>query len=226
MEPELLVKYNQASEWMFYVFLTLFFILAWVRKEYPKRYARLFKSFFSQQSMFQVMREELVYSHRASIAITIVFIFSASMFLTLTGMYFGYSWSLASEKYEQFFIWAVFILSVYVVRWLASGIIAFLLGDVVFIKTHLFLISITNKVIGLVLLPLSLMASYLPIRVGIKIIYLGIGLWILIFVYRILKEIFLSREFKIPQLYFILYLCAFEIWPFIIGYKVAEILNK
>ncbi len=226
MEPELLVKYNQASEWMFYAFLALFFVLAWVRKEYPKRYARLFKSFFSQQSMFQVMREELVYSHRASIALTVVFVFSGSMFLTLLGMYFGYSWSMADEKYMQFFIWAAFILSVYVVRWVFSGIVALLLDDTSYIRTHLFLISINNKVIGLVLLPLSLMASYLSIGVGIKIIYIGIGLWLLIFVYRLIKEIILSREFKIPLLYFILYLCAFEIWPLIVGLKIAQILNK
>jgi len=226
MQAELLSKYNMASEWMVIVFLLLFFILAWVRNEYPKRYARLIKSFVSQQSMFQIMREELVYSHRASIALTLVFVLSASIFLTLTGMFFGYSWSFDSEKYMQFFIWVGFILSVYLVRWIISGLLAFLLNDSIYIRTHLFLISINNKVIGLVLLPLSLLAAYLSVNVGEKIIYLGLFTWASILFYRIIRELFLSKEFKIPQLYFILYLCAFEISPIIVGLKLGEILNK
>ena len=226
MQAELLSKYNMASEWMVILFLLLFFILAWVRIEYPKRYGRLLKSFVSQQSMFQIMREELVYSHRASIALTVVYVLSASMFLTLSGMFFGYSWSMVTEKYMQFFIWVVFIVSVYLVRWILSGLLAFLLKDSTNIRTHLFLISINNKVIGLILLPLSLFAAYLSISVGQKIIYLGLITWASILFYRILKEIILSREFKIPQLYFILYLCAFEISPIIIGLKIGEILNN
>ncbi len=211
---------------MVIVFLLLFFILAWVRNEYPKRYARLIKSFVSQQSMFQIMREELVYSHRASIALTLVFVLSASIFLTLTGMFFGYSWSFNPEKYMQFFIWVGFIMSVYLFRWIISGLLAFLLHDSIYIRTHLFLISINNKVIGLVLLPLSLLAAYLSVDIGEKIIYLGLFTWASILFYRIIREIFLSKEFKIPQLYFILYLCAFEISPIIIGLKLGEILNK
>lgn len=226
MEPELLVKYNVASEWMVFVFLTSLFILAWVRKEYPKRYGRLLKSFVSQQSMFQVMREELVYSHRASISLTFVFVLNASLFLTLSGIFFGYSWSFTSEKYMQFLIWVVVIISIYMVRWIVSGLTALLLQDNVYIRTHLFLISIVNKVIGLVLLPLSLFAAYLSVDVGKKMIYVGITLWSLIMVYRVLKEFILSREYKIPYLYFILYLCAFEISPMIIALKVVETMSK
>lgn len=226
MEAELLNKYNMASEWMVIIFLLVFFILAWVRNEYPRRYARLLKSFASQQSMFQVMREELVYSHRASIALTIVFVISSSLFLTLVGMFVGYSWEMAPEKYMQFLIWVVFIIAVYLFRWVISGLTALIFGDTVFIRTHLFLISINNKVIGLILLPISLLGAYLSLEVGRKIVFFGLILWALIFLYRVLKEIILSREFKIPQLYFILYLCAFEISPIIIGLKVGELLNK
>ena len=211
---------------MVFVFLTLLFVLAWVRMEYPKRYGRLIKSFVSQQSMFQVMREELVYSHRASISLTFVFVFSASIFLTLAGMFFGYSWSISGDKYLQFFIWVGVIMSVYLVRWILSGITASLLRDNVYIRTHLFLISIVNKVIGLLLLPLSILAAYLSVETGKKIIYIGFVLWSLIMIYRLLKEFIFSREYKIPYLYFILYLCAFEISPIIIGLKVGELLNK
>jgi hypothetical protein len=226
MEAELLHKYNMASEWMVFVFLLGFFLLAWVRNEYPRRYARLLKSFVSKQSMFQVMREELVYSHRASIALTIVFVFSSSLFLTLLGMYVGYSWEFSVEKHHQFFIWVAFILSIYTIRWVISGMTALLIGDTNYIKTHLFLISTNNKVIGLVLLPISLFSAYLSIGTGRIIIFIGLFLWALIFIYRILKEIVLARGFKIPLLYFILYLCAFEISPILIGLKIGEILNK
>jgi hypothetical protein len=126
----------------------------------------------------------------------------------------------------QFLIWTAFIISVYTVRYILSGITALIFGDGTFIRTHLFLISINNKVIGLMLLPISLLAAYLSVDIGKKIIYSGLVLWALIFLYRLLKEIILSREFKIPHLYFILYLCAFEISPIIIGLKVGELLNK
>lgn len=226
MEPELHIKYNVAAEWMVIVFLILLFVLAWVRKEYPKRYGRLIKSFVSQQSMFQVMREELVYSHRASISLTFVFVLSTSMFLTLAGIFFGYSWAITQEKYMQFLIWVGVIVGIYLARWIFSALTAVLLQDNIYIRTHLFLISIVNKVIGLVLLPLSILAAYLSVDIGKKMIYIGIFIWGIVMIYRLLKEFVLSREYKIPYLYFILYLCAFEISPMIIALKVVETMSK
>ena len=225
MEETILVKYNVSAEWMVLVFILLFLILGWVRREYPKRYGRLIKSFVSSQSMFQVMREELVYSHRASISLTFVFVICMSMFLTLISIYFGYSWAFAQEKYHVFLIWIGIIIAIYALRWMASGLTAWVLQDNVYIRTHLFLISIINKVLGLILLPICLFAAYLSVDVGKKLIVIGIVIWALIMIYRLLKEVILAREYKIPYLYFILYLCAFEISPMIIAVKVVEVLS-
>jgi len=55
---------------------------------------------------------------------------------------------------------------------------------------------------------------------------LGVVLWAIILVYRLIKEVTISLSYKIPSLYIIVYLCAFEISPFIIGIKLVSVLNN
>lgn len=212
---------------MIVVFIIVLFLIAWVKNTYPRRFYQLLRSFINRQSLLQVMREELVFSHRGSIVLTIVYIFIGGMFLTLAGMMFNFKIIEQNDQLLiQFLYWCLVILLVYFLKWLANGLFFGLIQRPEYFQTQLFIISVFNKVIGLILLPITILAAYLPLNISLTLIQIGMVLWAIILIYRLIKEVTISLSYKIPSLYIIFYLCAFEISPFIIGIKLVNVLNN
>ena len=220
-------KYNASAEWMIIVFIIVLFLIAWVKNTYPRRFYQLLKSLVNKQSLLQVMREELVFSHRGSIVLTIVFIIIGGVFLTLAGIVFNFKIIDQNDQlFIQFGYWCLVILLIYFFKWAINKLFFGLIQEPELFQTQMFVISIFNKVIGLILLPITILAAYLPMSNSAFLIEIGVVLWAIILVYRIIKEVSLSLTFKIPSLYIIFYLCAFEISPFIIGIKLVSVLNN
>jgi len=212
---------------MIIVFIIVLFLIAWVKNTYPRRFYQLLRSFINRQSLLQVMREELVFSHRGSIVLTFVYIIIGGLFLTLAGMMFNFKIIEQNDQLLiQFLYWCLVILLIYFFKWLANGLFFGLIQRPEYFQTQLFIISVFNKVIGLILLPITILAVYLPLNISSTFIQLGVVLWAIILVYRLIKEVTISLSYKIPSLYIIVYLCAFEISPFIIGIKLVSVLNN
>lgn len=226
MEAFEITKYNASAEWMAIVFMVVLLLLGWVKNAYPNRFRRLFKSIINNQSLFQLVREELVFSHRGSIVLTLVFIVLTGLFLTIAGVIFNFK---IGEQNEfvliQFGYWCIITLLLYLFKWIINWLFLNLIQHPDYYKTYMFLVSSFNKIIGLVLLPITILAAYLPLEYAAVFIKAGFFLWAIILFYRLIKEVSISISFKIPRLYIILYLCAFEISPFLIGIKMVSILN-
>lgn len=220
-------KYNASAEWMIIVFIIVLFLIAWVNNTYPRRFYQLIRSLINKQSLLQLMREELVFSHRGSIVLTFVFIIIAGLFLTLAEIIFNFKIIEQNDQLLiQFGYWCLLIILVYLIKWGVNGLFFFLFQQPEFFQTQMYLVSGFNKTIGLILLPITILAAYLPFSTSSTLVQIGAVLWVIIIVYRLIKEISLSASFKIPWLYIILYLCAFEISPFIIGIKLVSVLNN
>lgn len=227
MEIIELPKYNASAEWMIIVLIIVLFLIAWVKKTYPRRFNQLLRSLINKQSLLQVMREELVFSHRGSIVLTIVYIIIGGLFLTLAGIVYDFKIIDQNDQLLiQFGYWSLVILLIYLFKWAINGLFFSLILQPELFQTQLFVVSIFNKVIGLILLPITILAAYLPMSTSALLIQIGVVLWAIIIVYRLIKEVSLSLSFKIPSLYIIFYLCAFEISPFIIGIKLVSVLNN
>ena len=220
-------KYNMSAEWMIIIFIIVLFLIAWVKNTYPRRFYQLLRSFVNRQSLLQVMREELVFSHRGSIVLTIVYIIIGGIFLTLAGIMFNFKIIEQNDQLLiQFGYWCLVILLIYFFKWAINGLFFGLIQHPEYFQTQLFIISVFNKVIGLILLPITILAAYLPLNISSILIQIGVVLWAIILIYRLIKEVSLSLSYKIPSLYIIFYLCAFEISPFIIGIKLVSVLNN
>jgi hypothetical protein len=226
MEIIQIAKYNASSEWMIIVFLISLFLLSWVKNSYPKRFHRLFRSLFNNHSLFQVIREELVFSHRGSIVLTLIFILITSLFLTLGGIVLNFNIIEQNDNsIIQFGYWCLIITFVYFIKWIFNGLFLSVIQQTEYLKPFIFIVSIFNKVLGLILLPIAILAAYLPMNYAIILINIGFVLWAIVIIYRLFKEVEISLSYKIPLLYIILYLCAFEISPILIGIKLVSFLN-
>jgi len=180
----------------------------------------------NNQSLFQVIREELIFSHRGSIVLTFIFILLSGLFLTLAGIVFNFKIVDNQDHFlQQFGYWSLLILVLYMVKWFFNGLFLSLIQKKEYFKTYMFIVSTFNKIIGLILLPITILVAYLPLEYAAVLIKIGFALWGIILIYRLIKEVNISLSFKIPRFYIILYLCAFEISPFLIGMKLVSFLN-
>ncbi len=85
-----------------------------------------------------------------------------------------------------------------------------------------FVTMLVNSQLGLILVAVNLLVSFAPPQVVSVAIWLGIGSIILMYLFRMLKGLFISSRFITGnQFHFFLYLCSAEIAPLLILGKMA-----
>ena len=114
-----------------------------------------------------------------------------------------------------------FLALLYLLKYLILRITGWIFNINRAVETYLFVVFMTNKIIGIFLLPFLVLISFsgpFLTEVGITLSIIMIGLF---YVYRFIASYStLHKEIKISGLHFFLYLCAFEIAPLLLIYKV------
>jgi hypothetical protein len=89
------------------------------------------------------------------------------------------------------------------------------------VETYLFVVFMTNKIIGIFLLPFLILISFSGAGIMETWITLSIVMIGIFYFYRFIAGYStLHKEIKISGLHFFLYLCAFEVAPLLLIYKV------
>ncbi len=85
---------------------------------------------------------------------------------------------------------------------------------------YLFTIKTFESTLGLFLLILNFAIAFTPAEIAGVLIKTGIGLFIIFYLLRMVRGFFLSNRYMVTHTFhFILYLCSFEIAPFLIIYQ-------
>ncbi len=221
MTPILRPAPNLFEEWMIGVVVFIVVVLAYTRMVYAKRLSRLFNSMVRIQILRQVMREELVFSHRASVLLLINFVLIMALIVYLGGVYF--EWSFIGEGgLSKFMLIAAIIAGLYIGKLILSRIMRWLLGDNGIIREYLFELFLINKAAGVVLLPLAICLVF--VNIGKLTWVIGLVAFIVagFFLFRIIQGLRLSTSYRVSWVYIILYLCTLEILPFLFLFGALE----
>jgi len=197
------------------VLLLILAIIAYVRVAYGRRLSRLFNSLWRIQILRQVMREELVFSHRASILLHFNFVLVAALAI--------YTWMKVSDRsifnLEGFALYASLsgiVAGVYILKLIVSAFLRAVFKDPGLIREYLFEVFLINKAAGILLLPLSLALIILNISKAQTLILIIAILALLFVVFRFIQGLRLSLDYKVSGVYIILYLCTLEILPLLV----------
>ncbi len=210
-----------ASEWLGILFILIIAVLTWVRFNYSKRFQQLFSAAINQRLMRQLMRQELVFSHRASIVLTIVFVFSLSSFLYVADSTF--SWTILDASGFQLWLqYFALIVLIYLVKILSIEWIKLLADGDFGLSEYEYDIFIINKASGLFIFPIAMLGAYL-FRPQAEVI-IGIGFIILLgmYIYRWIRGLGNAIRLHVPVFYIILYFCTLEILPLAILQRVLS----
>jgi len=203
---------------LFYAIIALIFLYSFLIQIAPQYIAKLFSQFSQSSLRMMQNREQLLQNSAASLIMNIGFIMSFSLMTTL--VIFN-AHLLPINFWEGFFYMCLFFLGLYLGKYICLTIVGYIFNTNELVQTYIFVVFMINKVLGILLIPfigiLAFAKPFLhPFAIG------GAGLlMVLLILYRYLFSLTSVRnKLHVSSFHFFLYLCAFEIIPLLILYKL------
>jgi hypothetical protein len=204
---------------MFYLLVVLLFYFAIIRLFFAKYLANLFTIFFRASMRQQQLREQVLQSPFPSLLLNSLFILSGGLYGAFLGRFYHFG---NPDHFWFHFLYVAVILAVlYLFKFLILRITGWIFNISRAVDTYLFVVFMTNKIIGIFLLPFVVLISFAGQSATEIAITLSAIMVSIFYVYRFVASYStLHKEIKISGLHFFLYLCALEIAPLLLIYKV------
>jgi hypothetical protein len=204
-----------AEPWMAVLFLLTILVIGWIRINYPGRFERLFKSAFNVRMLHRVMREELVFSHRASMLLSVLFVLVSSLILYLAHKHFGWE-VIVGQGLVLYLSYAALILLAFLTKSLVLMTIRSWADSDHGISEYMYNIYLYLKIAALLLLPISMFGAYAPHKY-MTFVLMGAGFIMgALIVKRTIRGAIAALETGLSIPYILLYVCAFEIMPLLV----------
>jgi hypothetical protein len=208
-----------SDEYIFYFLIGLLLFYALIRMIFFKYLNNLLSLFFRVTMRQQQIREQVLQTPLPSLLLNLLFVISAGLYLTFIAHYLGVS----PETNE----WVLLAYSVAFISVIYAGKFVFLkfTGWVFNVSnatdTYVFIVFLVNKMIGMFLLPFLLVMAFPSSPLYPLAVVISLVLIVLLFLYRFFISYRpIRNEIKVGKFHFFLYLCAFEIAPLLLIYKV------
>ena len=208
---------NLSEDWMILVFLFALLGLAYTRTVHPARISKLWSSMWNIRTMRQSIREE-PNTPRAN------FIFNTSFYLLAALIAYAAVKCFRADLWLQrgwllypLLVAAVFF--VYLLKRLTLRGISFITDGDYSLSEYEYSVFLTNRTLGITLLPLSAFIVYFPVYQAKSIIIGSIVVVFAAIVYRLIRSLLTAAESGVTPFYILFYICTLEILPTALGIK-------
>jgi hypothetical protein len=222
---ELVVKNHRVIErndsgrdWITFHLIICLLLIAGVQIYYGKRLRQILKAFGGIRYTSILTKEANLFRDRISIPLFVIYLISFSLliYLVVAGDTEPTIMNLGGLKF--FSIIVLFVLLAWFIKNLALNFIGVLFKNQLILADYMHINLIFNLVTGLIILPFIILTVYMSTS---YIIYAAVVIWLLIYFYRFVRELFTGLSYTNFSLFSrILYLCTFEIIPFLIVTKL------
>jgi len=213
------VKQFRGKEMLFYVIVALLMMFALLKLGFAKYFNDLFRVFFRTTLKQRQIKEQLIQTPLPSLIFNGFFVASAGLYANLLLHYYEFT---PVENFWLLYLYCCIGLSIiYLVKFVGLKICGWLFNMQQAADSYIFIVFIINKVIGISVLPFLALLSFTDGTTHIVSLVLS---WCCIgglFLYRfILGYAAIRNEVRFNLFHFVLYLCAFEIAPLLLIYKL------
>lgn len=210
---------SNSKDSLFYLLVGILFYFALIRVFFEKYFNNLMTLFFRVSLRQQQIREQVLQTPLPSLLLNILFIISAGLYACFL---LHYSPIGAGIRFWVLYLYCMLLLGVvYLAKFLVLKFIGWVFSISRATDIYVFIVFLVNKMLGIFLLPFLIIITFSS--PGIREIFITVSL-AMVFVlwsYRVLAAYRPVRnEIKLTPFYFFLYLCAFEIAPLLLIYKV------
>lgn len=212
-------RHEPDKDMFFYVLLGLFFYFAVVKTLFGKYLSNLLSIFLRITLRQQQLREQLLQTPLPSLMLNIFFLLTGGLYASLLLEYYHYK---ANSNFWVQSLYCVGILAViYIGKFVLLKFTGWVFNLTKATDTYIFIVFLVNKMLGMLLLPLLVLIAFYGGQSQQVFVTLSLILVIVLFAYRFIFSFGPIRaEIKVNPFHFFLYLCAFEIAPLLLIYKV------
>lgn len=201
-----------------HVLLLLIMALCWIF--FRSLLARCYRALFSEGLFNQLYRERSGGKLRQFLLPYLLFFAAAGFFIYLAGQTFE---QFPSDQPWEY--WKNFTLSLaafFLGKHLLLRFIGWLFPIQEELSQYSFLIMVFGIIMGMLLIPINLLLSYAPVDTTKFILYASLAVLGIMYLLRATRGILLSnRLLSTGPLHFLLYICAVEIAPLFILYRLV-----
>ncbi len=217
--PQLVAKREAGRESQFYLLCGLILFFALVRTLFGKYLQNLFAVFFRISMKQKQLREQLVQMPLPSLLLNLLFIFTGGIYAAYLLKYYGIFINV--NQWLLLLYCAGILALIYLVKLLVLKLTGWVFHMEEATDTYIFVVFLVNKLLGIFLMPVIVLIAFAdPMMVSV-VITLSYILIFAFFSYRyLISYTAVRKEIKVSPFHFFLYLCAFELIPLVLIYKV------
>jgi hypothetical protein len=209
----------QGKEVLFYSLVVLVLFFALFRLAFYKYLHDLLGLFFKNAVKQRQLREQLIQAPLASLLLNLFFIISTAFYIDFILQH--YQIALFGNFWLMILYAAAFLAVIYSGKFIWLKLAGWIFNLQEATDSYIFIVFIINKIIGIFLLPfLILLAFSTGVVYEVSFTLSVIGIAGLLGYRFILTYAAVRSHIKVNLFHFFLYLCAFEIIPLLLIYKV------
>ncbi len=213
------LHHPNSKDSLFYLLVAILFYFALIRIFFEKYFNNLMTLFFRVSLRQQQIREQVLQTPLPSLLLNILFIISGGLFACYL---LHYSRLGAGVPFWILYLNCMLLLgTIYFVKFLILKFIGWVFSISRATDIYIFIVFLVNKMLGIFLLPLLIVNTFSGPQLREVFITISLAMIFVLWSYRILASFRpVHNEIKLTPFYFFLYLCAFEIAPLLLIYKV------
>jgi hypothetical protein len=203
----------------FYLLVGILFYFALIRIFFEKYFNNLMTLFFRVSLRQQQIREQVLQTPLPSLLLNILFIVSGGLYACFL---LHYSTVGEGVRFWVLYAWCMLLLgSIYLVKFVVLKFVGWVFSISRATDIYIFVVFLVNKMLGIFLLPFLILITFSGVEAREIFITISMAMVFVMWIYRALAAYRPVRnEIKLTPFYFFLYLCAFEIAPLLLIYKV------
>ncbi len=211
---------NNAVE-MYWPSLILFLVLSLVvvlKVTAPAKTIRVLNAAYSLQVARQIEREDYGQFKRVSVLLSSIFVLTIAFLFFKLNQLFGFILE-ANDSLFQYLFFVLLIIIIYAVKFISGNLISYLTKTNSIINEYFNSTLIINQSVGLLLLPVMILAQLSPLH-PLWLVVPGALLLIFAYLLRLFRGfVFAGIDHGIGILQLFVYLCALEILPLLVLIK-------
>jgi hypothetical protein len=213
------IHQTSSRDTMFYLFLGILFYFALVRIFFEKYFSNLITLFFRVSIRQQQIREQVLQAPLPSLLLNGLFIVTGGFYACLLLKYYQFA---EGMNFWLLYLDCMIMLAViYLVKFLVLKFCGWVFNIPKAVDTYIFVVFLVNKMLGIFLLPFLILIIFSGETAQKIYLTISIAMVFVFLIYRIVASFRPIRsEIKLTPFHFFLYLCAFEIAPLLLIYKV------
>lgn len=214
------VALNRPSgDWATIVFILCLIVFAWIQTFYPKRFIQIFRAVAQPHFLNQLEREGNLFKERVRLGLSFIYYCTSSIFIFLVLNAFDIRPSGISSLMLTTAIFAGLFLF-QLIKLLVIHLTGIIFKTSETARQYQLNSMIFNHIIGILLLPVIILAFYWDSR---DIIFVAIAIASLLLLYRTFRGLLTGLSNSSYNLFYLfLYICTLEILPLIILFKAVS----